>query len=194
MTDNPILSILIPTLPERKHFFDEICSDIINQAAKINCSHLVEIVSDDRIRGASATTGRKRNDLTARAKGVYTWHIDDDDAILDTAIEDVLKAAESNPDVIVFNGFMTTDGAKRVDFELRLGHPYCAIEKDGKEYYLRFPNHITVMKRELIKDILFDDVTVGEDYAWAKKINDLGILKTQEIIDKPIYYYRCRTK
>ncbi len=189
----PILSILIPTLPDRRDFFDEICASINNQAAKINSSHLVEIVHDDAPRGTK-TTGRKRNDTTSRAKGIYTWHIDDDDAILDTAIEDVLKAAESNPDVIVFNGFMTTDGEKRVDFELRLGHPYIATEKDGKEYYLRFPNHIVPMKRELIKDILFEDVTVGEDYVWAKKINDLGLLKTQEIIDKPIYHYRCRTK
>lgn len=188
-----ILSILIPTLPdpERKKFLNELMQNIFNQIKEKNYSD-VEILTDPR--GKEISTGEKRNDLIRRACGKYTWFIDDDDYIFNYAIDDILKAAEEDPDVICFNGYMTTDGEKRVDFELRIGHPYCAIEKDGKEYYLRFPNHIVPMKRELIKDIPFENVTLGEDYKWAKKINDAGILKTQAIIEKDIYHYRCRTK
>jgi len=188
-----ILSILIPTLPtpENKKFLNELMNNIFNQIKEKNYSD-VEILTDPR--GKEISTGEKRNSLIKRATGDYTWFIDDDDFIFDYAIEDILVAAQSSPDVICFNGFMTTDGEKRVDFELRLGHPYCATQKDGKEYYLRFPNHIVPMRREKIKDILFENITQGEDYKWAKKINDLGLLKTQVVIDKNIYHYRYRSK
>ncbi len=189
-----ILSILIPTLPEEKHFLKELIININSQIVE----HIpqgwlkVEILTDNR--GREVSTGEKRNDLIQKARGIYTWFVDCDDFIFDYAIKDILDAAKHSPDVICFDGFMTTDGEQRVDFELRLGHPYKAIIKDGKEYYLRFPNHIVPMKRELIKNVLFEHVTIGEDYKWAKKINDLGLLETQAVINKKIYHYRYRSK
>jgi hypothetical protein len=89
---------------------------------------------------------------------------------------------------------MTTNGANRVDWEIRLGHPYEATTRDGKEFYLRFPNHIVPIKREKALQVKFPDVTMGEDYAWAKKIHDQKLLKTEYIIDRIIYHYDYRTK
>lgn len=185
-----ILSILIPTLPERKHFFEEITKEINRQMFRF--LDKVEWIKDDR--GREFTTGRKRNDLLEKARGKYVWFVDDDDMIYPYAIEDILNAAEKNPDVIGINGIMTTDGVKQIDWEIRLGHQYKAIQKDGKEYYIRFPNHITPMKREHAIRVKFPDKTVFEDYEWAKTLNEAGYLKTQEIIDKPMYHYQCRTK
>jgi glycosyltransferase involved in cell wall biosynthesis len=186
-----ILSILIPTLPDRKHFFEEITNEINDQIAFLTDS--VEWISDDR--GRHVTTGTKRNSLLEKASGKYTWFVDDDDYIYPYAIEDILNACFfANPDVIGINGIMTTDGKAQVDWEIRLGHPYKAVQRNGKEYYLRHPNHITPMKKEHAIKVKFPDKTVFEDYEWAKAINDAKYLKTQEIIDKPIYHYKCRTK
>lgn len=187
-----ILSILIPTLPDRKHFLNDVLKNITEQLNVLLAWDKVEVLTDPRDR--SFTTGRKRNDLLEQAKGKYVWFVDDDDYIYDYAIDEILKAALKEPDVIGINGIMTTDGSKQVDWEIRLGHPYKAVQKGGKEYYLRFPNHITPMKRVHAIRVKFPDKTVFEDYEWAKSLNDAGYLKTQEIIDKPMYHYQCRTK
>lgn len=189
-----ILSILIPTLPERKVFLDDLLNTIERQIDLIEGEGFIKVQILTDIRGREVTTGTKRNDLLTRATGKYVWFVDDDDSIYPYAIEDVLKAASKNPDVIGINGIMTTDGKNQIDWEIRLGHPYCATKKNGKDYYLRFPNHITPMKREHAIKIRFPDKTIFEDYEWAKALNDAGHLKTQEIIDKPIYHYKFSTQ
>lgn len=185
------LSILIPTLPDRKDFFTTMRDSIIS-----NCPdeylERIEIISDDR--GREISTGEKRNDCVNKAKGKYVWHVDDDDELLPTAIKDVFDATLKNPDVVCFNGYMTTDGSNRIDWEIRLGHPYTAVQRDGKEFYLRHPNHISPMKKEHAIKVQFPHLTMGEDYKFAKALNDLGALKTEEIINKDIYHYKFRTK
>jgi glycosyltransferase involved in cell wall biosynthesis len=187
-----ILSILIPTLPERKHFLNEMLTNISEQIERNNAWDKFEVLIDERDK--SFTTGYKRNDLLRKSKGKYVWFVDDDDYIWPYSIEEILNASQKNPDVIGINGIMTTDGSKQVDWEIRIGHPYKAVQKNGKEYYLRFPNHITPMKREHAVKVKFPDKFTFEDYEWAKTLNDAGYLKTQEIIEKPIYHYRCRTR
>lgn len=189
-----ILSILIPTLPDRAHFLRGLINEIYNQLQSAGLSGLgaVEILTDDR--GKEFTTGRKRNDLLKRASGTYVWFIDDDDMIFRDAIHRVMQATSHNPDVIGINGIITTDGGNERGWEIRLGHPYIAVMRSDKEFYLRFPNHITPMRREHAVKVEFPDITVFEDYQWAKKLNDMKLLKTQYIIDSNIYHYRERTK
>jgi glycosyltransferase involved in cell wall biosynthesis len=179
------LSILIPTLPERKKYLNELLKNLRGQ---IGDSKDVKIVIDDR--GREVTTGTKRNDLISRATGDYVWQVDDDDYIYPDSISRILAAIEMKPDVIGINGYITTRGKDRVDFEIRLGNPYEAIERDGKPVYLRYPNHITPMKREFALMFKFPDVTWGEDYAWATELHNSGVLKTQIIIEPTIYHYR----
>ncbi len=187
-----LLSILIPTLPERDEFLFDLTINLWEQVKKANAFDKVEILTDSRDR--SVTTGEKRNDLLKTASGKYVWHVDDDDFIYEYAIEEILKAVEIDPDVIGICGIMTVDGKNEIGWEIRLGHPYCATIRNGKEFYLRHPNHITPMKREIALKIPFPNKTFGEDYEWSKKLNDAGHLKTQAIIEKPLYHYRCRTK
>jgi glycosyltransferase involved in cell wall biosynthesis len=183
-----ILSILVCTLPERKEIWQKLFI-YLQAICPIEAKNAtVEIIYNEWDR--TKTTGEKRNELIAAAKGKYIVFLDDDDWVPEYYITEILKAAESEPDVITFNGYMTTDGAQRVDFKLRLGEKY---EARGGIYY-RFPNHIVPMKRELVKDVKFEHITLGEDYKWAKQINDLGLLKTEEVIDKDMYHYQFISK
>src|SRR5690606_1110898 len=127
------------------------------------------ILSDPRPRG-TCSTGEKRNDLMRQAKGEYIWFIDDDDWIEHDAMTEVIKGCESGADVICYNGYMTTNGHSRVDWEIRLGHPYCATQRDGKEFYLRYPNHISPMRRELAMKARFPKTNHGEDYKFATQL------------------------
>lgn len=186
----PVLSILIPTLEERKPFLDDLIRT--NHEQLVKYGKLVEVLTDSRDR--SVKTGEKRNDLLARARGEYVWFIDDDDYIYPYALDRIFQAIKTGPDVIGINGIMTTDGKNQQGWEIRLGHPFVAEIRDGKEYYLRYPNHITPMKRELAVQVKFPRKTIFEDFEWATALRDTGLLKTQVIIEEPMYHYRVRSK
>jgi len=180
------LSILIPTLTERSNYLDSMLRNLNAQR-----TFEIEILVDKRAR--EITTGEKRNDLLQKSAGKYTVFVDDDDEVPPYYIQEILIAIEQEPDVITFNGFMTTDSFNRIDWEIRVGHPYQAVQRNGKEFYVRFPNHLSPMKREHAIKIPFPHITLGEDYAWANKLNDLGLWKKEVIIDKHMYHYKFTT-
>jgi glycosyltransferase involved in cell wall biosynthesis len=182
------LSILICTLPERFQYLNRIKSFLSGQI-----KNDVEVKINDA--GKSMPTGKKRNSLIEQSSSDYFCFIDDDDNISSEYVSEILKSIESAPDVVTFNGHMTTDGGSPVDFIIRLGEKYEARkDKDNITRYYRFPNHICVMRREAVCHVKFPDVWQGEDYKWSKEINDKGLLKTEVHIDKKLYHYDFKTK
>ena len=185
--DSYKLSILIPSLETRKHLLDETLRCFHLQI--INGNHYdVEILTD--IDNRETTTGEKRNRLIERARGKYVVFFDDDDSAMDNYISLILKAIEKDPDVIPINGYMTTNGSNPVHWDMGLGFGYGTKIINGVMVYDRFPNHIAAMKRELILPYKFKDITIGEDYEWAKRLNDDNIFKTEVRIIEPIYHYK----
>jgi hypothetical protein len=89
-----ILSILIPTVPQRTNLFLELHSEINKQLELSNSFNLVEVISDDAPKGTK-TTGQKRNDLLNAAQGEYVWFIDDDDMIMPNAIYNIITAYDT---------------------------------------------------------------------------------------------------
>ncbi len=186
-----ILSILICTLPERKEMFEDLANKLFAQ--KIFCEQLVgdgcvEILTDHR--GREVSTGTKRNDLIARAKGIFCVFIDDDDSVPDYYMETIILNAREDIDCFAINGTMTTNGQNEKQWFISLGMPYKADWSTGNEIYLRYPNHITPIRTDIAKQFKFADVTIGEDFDWATRIQKSGLLKTQALISKPMYHYR----
>lgn len=177
------LSILIPTLPERKDFLNELLTELSKQGGPD-----IEVITDAR--GKEVTTGEKRNALLKSAVGKYVWQIDDDDMILPGAIAAVMEGISKDVDVLAINGIMTTDGKNPEKWFIALGNPY---EKINGIYY-RFPNHIAPMKRELAVQVKFPHITIQEDYQWACALKESGLLKTEFTVTQPVYHYRVRTK
>lgn len=184
------LSILICTLPERINLLNRLVGILNNQIN--SCFANIEIITDNRARGTSV--GQKRNDLIKRATGDYFCFIDDDDTITHEYISSLISAIEQNPDVVTFKGFMTTNGAARVDWIIKLGEKYEARkDADNITRYYRFPNHLCAFKTSLVKHFTFPAINQGEDYQWALRIHESGVLKTEVHIDKMIYHYDFRT-
>jgi hypothetical protein len=175
------LSILICTLPDRIGHLKRLQSIIMPQVEKL--AGLVEVRIHDA--GRWMPTGTKRNDLICQSEGEYFSFLDDDDIPANTYVEDVISALESQPDVVTFNGWMTTNGKARVDFVIKLGEEY--VERNGK--YYRWPNHLAVMRRSAVEHIKFEPIWMGEDYIWSKQIRDLNLLKTSVHIEKELYHY-----
>lgn len=179
------LSILIPTLPERHQMLRQLMANLSSQATQFPGE--VEIKINDA--GRSMRTGEKRNTMITLADGDYVVFVDDDDKLDRSYVYEIMKALESNPDCVTFNGWMTTNGSHRVDFVIKLGEKY---EERGGKYY-RFPNHIVPIRRSIAEQVKFPNITQGEDYIWAKQINDRRLLKTSVHIDKQLYWYDFKT-
>jgi glycosyltransferase involved in cell wall biosynthesis len=184
-----ILSILIPTVPQRANLFFELHTEINKQLELCNGFGIVEVISDDSPVGTK-TTGKKRNDLLNAAKGKYVWFVDDDDMILPNAINLVLAALEKEPDALAINGFMTTNGRDKRTWYISKDNPYITDYSSGQEVYLRSTNHITPIKREIAKSIKFEDKSNFEDYAFCMELKKFNLIKTEVEIKEPIYHYR----
>ncbi|HTP29481.1 MAG TPA: hypothetical protein VMK12_27925, partial [Anaeromyxobacteraceae bacterium] len=78
----PVLSILIPTIVDRRRSFERLVRLLSEQAAGLP----VEILHD----AGPEPTGVKRNRLLARAVGEYVAHFDDDDLPSDDYVVKVL--------------------------------------------------------------------------------------------------------
>jgi len=184
-----ILSILIPTVPQRANLFLELHSEINNQLEMANAFGLVEVISDHAPVGTK-TTGQKRNDLINSAQGEYVWFIDDDDMIMPNAIQNVLTALEQKPDALAINGIMTTNGRDKRAWYISKDNPYITDYSTGQEVYLRSTNHITPIKKEIAKTIKFEHKSNFEDYAFCMELKKFNLIKTEVEIKEPVYHYR----
>ncbi len=184
------LSILIPTLQKRQQLFLSLKQNLENQIEVIGASDQVSIYSFPN--KGERPIGEYRNSLVIGAPGEYICFIDDDDKVSSDYVERILRALnadDSRPDVVTFNGWMTTNGASRVDFIIKLGENY---EERGGKYY-RYPNHLCAIKKSIALQVPFRAVKQQEDYWFATDLRDKGLLKTSVHIDANLYHYDFKT-
>lgn len=167
--------ILICTLPERADKLRRLTRTLDRQKANYKIHDA----------GRSMTTGMKRNQLIEQSSSDYFAFVDDDDLVTDNYYQAITDAIQSGPDVVTFCGYMTTNGAQRKGFTIKLDSKY--EEKDN--HFYRFPNHLCAFKRQKVQHIKFPDQHVQEDYQWAKMIHDRKILKTEVHIPQELYWY-----
>jgi glycosyltransferase involved in cell wall biosynthesis len=208
-----VLSILICSLEERKKTLSQLLQNLFSQCPQLTAQEGIDKASYylgttkmeeyyfDGVEVIVATdnrqikTGQKRNLLMLQARGKYVIYSDDDDTLPDYYVEELLKAAESDADCFGMTGLMTTNGGDEKKWYICLGCPYVARrDENGKEEYVRFPNHITGVKREIACKFPFPPISQGEDFAYASAMNAAGVLKTEYKIERhPMYIYDYRT-
>jgi len=182
------LSILIPTIEGREECLKNIFQKLSMQISKCNLAEKVEILieKDNRER----TIGAKRNILMARAKGDYICFVDDDDDVSDDYISLILNAIKGGSDCVGIVGIITFDGKGSKKFI----HSLVYSKYDLKEnIYQRPPNHLNPIKKSIASKFQFPEKSFGEDTDWAMEICKSGILKTEQFIQKPIYFYKYVT-
>ncbi len=183
------LSVLICTIQGREGYLTRLLQELVQQKAKlpVQITDEVEIIVESD--NGAMSTGRKRNYLIGKSTGKYIVFVDDDDMIAPTYIADILEAAQKNPDVIVFNGIMTTNGKDERKWYISREYGYEA--KDGA--YYRYPNHIVPVRREIAVKFPFQDIKIGEDYLYATAMHNAKVLQTEVKIEKELYHYQFRT-
>lgn len=184
----PLLSILICALDERAGMLAILLRSIEEQVEKAGAKDKIEVLVE--MDNRKITTGTKRNILLNRAKGVYTVFADDDDWLSPHYIKEIVKACESNCDVVGYKGWMTTNKNDRVDWKISKDLPYREVFEEGKRWYYRFNNHLSPIKREIALQIMFKDITHGEDYDYSVRLKESGLIKTEVFIDEFLYHYK----
>lgn len=179
------VSILICTIPSRRHMFIDLWNSI--QTLKQTSSLSIEVIYDDSV---GISIGQKRNTLLDKALGIYCAFIDDDDKIT----EDYFKVIEDSRlkyDCIVLNGIMYIDGKKDKPFYHSL--KYDKWFDDEKGYY-RNPNHLNPILTSIVKKIRFPQTNFGEDHDFSKRLLESGLVKSEYSHDKVQYLYMFVSK
>lgn len=175
------LSILVPTLPTRRKFLDNLFDQIRQQAHPY--IGLFETIIDPEI---EISIGVKRNNLLAKAQGEYICFIDDDDRIADNYIELVMAGIATNPDCCSLNGIITTDGKDPKPFKHSIDYD-SMYERDG--IYYRPPNHLNTVRASIAKQMVFPDWQRSEDSNYCFQLQASGLLKVEYKIPETIYFY-----
>lgn len=178
------LCILIPTLNDSYNInkLTRLKNVLVPQ---IERHREVSILINDA--GRAMPTGTKRNELIKNSDSEYFSMIDDDDMVPSFYVSELLKAIESNPDVVTFNGWMTNNGTGRKNFVIKLGEKY--EERNG--VYYRYPNHLCAFKRSVVSHVRFPAIWQQEDYQWATEIMHKKLLQTEVHINEDLYHYDC---
>jgi cellulose synthase/poly-beta-1,6-N-acetylglucosamine synthase-like glycosyltransferase len=176
------LSILIPSLEERKPKLERLKAELASQIGKRNVEVLS--LSDNR----QMTIGQKRNMLLTQSTGEYVSFVDDDDMVSPDYIEKVLNALTKNPDCSSLTGeIVFSDGYSR-PFIHSLRYDRWIDDHNGKVYY-RPPNHLNAVRRAIAAQVGFPPWNSGEDRSFSMGIRHF--LKKEEWIEGVIYNYKC---
>lgn len=182
----PLLSILMPTLDDRKHFFNHIAQKLSHQIKKVGEKDVEFLFyCDNRER----TTGHKRNVLLQQARGKFIVFVDDDDDVSPDYVDLICQTIrEKDVDAIGIRGIYTENGMNPTPFVTGMRYNWEQING----VYCRFVNHISPIKRTIAQQFEFPDLVIGEDYQWTMAIRDSGLVKSDHIIDQNLYFYEFR--
>ena len=179
----PLLAILIPTLTGNEMLYGRVYQQLNKQ---IGDKPVVIITECD---SRTMTTGAKRNLLlqTAREQGVtHISFVDDDDLVGPTYIQRGLETVEGDYDCAELWGQYYENNKQFNPFHHSITHDHW--HQDDKFYY-RNPNHLNFIKLDHLKDIRFQDKTIGEDAHYSIDIQKQGLLKREYPVKEITYFY-----
>lgn len=189
-----LLSILIPTTPDRSEYFGRLYKELTRQIHELYLEYEVEILelctahSSTDPNNISLTTGAKRNRLVEMAQGKYYAFIDSDDMVSPNYIKLLWPGIQGDYDCCSLIGQIYWSGVK--------GKPFLHSIKytdwwEDEQYYYRMPNHLNCVKKELVKDIKFPEKVFGEDGVQSYAMRDAGVLKREYEVKEVLYHYYC---
>jgi len=186
LTRRTVLSILIVTLESRSAQFKSLHNELQRQIQSSYLTESIEVLFESD--SGQATIGEKRNVLMQRASGEYLCFIDDDDAVAPDYVERLFEAlADGSPDCVGFSGQLVgPEGTipKRFIHSLEY-NDYSEVNN----VYLRPPNHLNPIRRDIALQFPFKEVNKEEDLDYAMRIARDGALRKQRYVSKNLYFY-----
>lgn len=167
------LSILMPTIPERKEIFTKLYKEVERQVKQCYRLHptleQVQLISDHRpkFKDGGPTIGAKRQSLIERATGRYLCFLDDDEWISPDYVEILLRLCLEMRDICTFNNISKFDNYWCV-VQMGLGNKENEQARPG--FIKRKPWHICPVRSQLAKQVVFPESNYGEDWVWFDQV------------------------
>jgi glycosyltransferase involved in cell wall biosynthesis len=177
--NNKLLSILIPTVPERLDKLALLLDSIKKQSGFDLCEVLY--FGDNR----SRTIGAKRNALLEAARGKYVAFCDDDDGVSEDYAQTLTEIASAQTvDVITFRQWAkwNTD-VSEVHFSIQ--HNNEPFQPGG--ITKRFPWHVCAWERKLAQSAVFTEKQWGEDFDWVAQMAQKALREAH--VPRVLHYY-----
>lgn len=191
-SDTVMLSVLMPTTPERNQMFTKLFNEVHRQAEFMQTFHKtlgkVEILVDDspRFLNGGLSVGKKRESLVQRATGQYLCFLDSDEEISPDYLETILRLCYQNKDVCTFKAMVKLSNFWAV-VDMRLAFKY--NEQITPDFTVRRqPWHICAVRSEFAKKFDFSDKNNAEDFEWMEKV--LTKCHSEAHSDRIIFCYR----
>ncbi len=168
-----ILSILIPSIPERHEKLDRLMNELIKQRSFIHENWLlgeIEIIIDDspKFLEGGLSIGKKRENLVKMASGRYLCFLDDDEEISGNYLQTLVRLTESKADVLTFRSLANLDDYWCI-VDMSLYNKGNEETSHDKICY-RLPWHVCPVKSHLAKVHSFEDINYAEDWKWFEKV------------------------
>lgn len=177
-TSKPKLSILVATLGQRETRFKRLLDVLTPQLT--DQTELVAYWNN-----FERPLYEIRQALIESAKGKYVCFVDDDDLVPKYYVEEILKAAKSDPDYIGWRMqlYMGDTPAKPTFHSIK--YPDWSEDEHG---WYRNVSHLNPIKKTIAQKVPWE-VPEGtpEDSPWAARV--FQYIKSEEYIDRPMYFY-----
>ncbi len=191
MEDNvaiiPLLSILMPTIPERSRSFQLLRASVESQIKDIGAEAYIEVLVDDtkRFLEGGKSIGQKRDDLVQSANGMYCCFLDDDDEIFPNYVRELFYACKGGLDSYTFKQLYRCDKYSAV----------VEMSFDNKVNEQVAPNgvikrtiwHTCAIRTDIAKTERFSGKNYDEDWDWLKRI--IPKINTSEHINMILHQY-----
>lgn len=186
-----ILSILMPTTPERSEMFSKLYNQVKFQVTSLQNVHpslgTVEILVDDskRFLDGGLSVGKKRESLVQRAEGKYLCFLDSDESISPDYVETLVRLCNKDQDICTFQAMVKlSDFWALVDMRLT----YKVNDQITPEHSVRRPPwHICPVRSIFAKLHKFNDKNNAEDFEWMEKV--LANCTTEAHSERIIFSY-----
>lgn len=183
-----LLSICICSVFSRKGYLDRMLACLTPQLTQ----RVEFLLAAD---AGQESIGSKRQRLLEQAKGEFIVFLDDDDLVHPDYVSKVLTAINRNPtvDAITYRSKRFEDGVYEAECvyslhsKTNIGYEYI----DGFKTYLRYPYHVTPIRRELALKIGFPNKDHCEDTDFAVALHPL--LKSEHHLPECLYWYYWRS-
>lgn len=179
-----LLSVLIPSIPERMETLAELVSVLRAQ----DCPELeVLVLMDNRRR----FLGEKRNALIRMSRGKFIANMDDDDLVMPELFSSLRPALLEDVDLVAYDALCSLNGAK--PFRVQTGMDYENEQprhvSGGYSDIRRKPWAWCAWRRELVLECKYPEYHDGaEDWTWLKQA--LPRVRTWRKVDEALYFHR----
>jgi hypothetical protein len=181
-----LLSILIPTIPEREYEFKRLW-DFINMQLNSEVELLFYLSTRQEM-----SIGKKREKLYRQAKGQFSVQIDDDDFVSDDFVSEILAAIKSDPKVDCIGYYeevQMNQETKKSKISKTSVKWHSISEPDAEVSFYRTPFFKCPIRTVHCQSIGVADMRFGEDLDFSNRIYPL--LSSEIFIHKTMYYYKC---